>query len=82
MQVSGGQASGVVVTFAHFVSAAQGLWVRILGVDMAPLINSCCGGIPHKAEEDGHGYKLSDTIPQAKRRLATDSSGPNFLTKK
>ena len=36
-----------------------------------------------KIEEDWQKHYLSDNIPQAKRRLATDiSSGPIFLTKK
>ena len=49
-----GQPSGVVVKFAHSVSAAWGLQFRIPGADLALLVESCCGGIPHKTEEDWH----------------------------
>ena len=34
----GGRPQGRVVKFVHSTSAAQGFMVRILGVDMAPLI--------------------------------------------
>ena len=48
---------GAAVKFAHSASAAQGLPVQILGVDMAPLGKPCCGRHPtYKAGEDGHGY--------------------------
>ena len=52
--------------------------VQIPGADIALLIKPCCGGVPHKIEEDWH----SNNLPQAKRgRLATDvDSGPMFLT--
>ena len=33
---------------------AWGLPVWVLGVDLAQLIEPCCGGIPCKIEEDGH----------------------------
>ena len=47
-----GQPGGTVVKFARSASVAQGLPVRIPGLDMA-----CCGRRPtHKVEEDGHGY--------------------------
>ena len=38
------------------ISGAQGLPVRIPGVDMALLGKPCCGRRPtYKVEEDGHG---------------------------
>ena len=49
-----GRPSGVVVDFAHSTSVAWGLQVRILGIDPALLVKPCCGGIPHKIEEDWH----------------------------
>ena len=33
-------------------SAAQGSLVHILGAHLAALVKACCGGIPHKVEED------------------------------
>ena len=52
----GGWPSGAVVKFACSTSAAQGLLVRVLSVDMAPLGKPCCGRCPtYKVEEDGHG---------------------------
>ena len=56
--VSRGWPGGVVVKFVCSTSAAQGLLVRILGADLAPLplIKPCCGGYPtYKIEEGGHG---------------------------
>ena len=50
-----GWPDGIVVKFIHSTLAAQGSLVWILGVDLAPLIKPCCGGVPHiKIEEDGH----------------------------
>ena len=50
------QPSGAVVKYARSTSAAWGLQVRILGVDMAPLGKPCCGRHPtYKIEEDGQG---------------------------
>ena len=44
------------VKCSHSASAAWGLPVRILGVDMAPLGKPCCGRRPmYKVEEDGYG---------------------------
>ena len=40
------------VKFAHSTLAAWGSQVRILGTDLAPLVKLCCGGVPHKTEED------------------------------
>ena len=38
-------------------SAAQGLPVQILDMDMAPLGTPCCGRHPtYKVEEDGHEF--------------------------
>ena len=48
----GGEPCGVVVKFMHSASAAQGLGVWIPGMDLAPLVKPCCGGIPCKTEED------------------------------
>ena len=52
MQERGGQPGGVVVKFACSALAARGLQVWIPWVDLAPLVKPCCGGIPHKIEED------------------------------
>ena len=51
-------------------------------MDLAPLLEPCCGGIPHKIEEDWQRRELSDNLLQAKRgRLATDvGSETSFLT--
>ena len=49
-----GWPSGVAVEFSCFASVAQGSQVRILGVDLALLVKPCCGGVPHKTEEDWH----------------------------
>ena len=46
--------SGIVVKFGPSASVAQGSQVQILGADLALLIKPCCGGIPHKIEEDWH----------------------------
>ena len=45
---TGGWPDGVVGKFTRSALAAQGLQVRIPGVDLAPLIKPCCGGIPHR----------------------------------
>ena len=42
-----------VVKFTCSTLAAQGSQVWILGMDIAPLVKPCCGGIAHKIEEDG-----------------------------
>ena len=50
-----GWPDGAAVKFARYASEAQGSLVRILGVDMAPLIKPRCGKSPtYKVEEDGH----------------------------
>ena len=49
----GGRPRGVVVKFTCQASVGRGSQVPILGADLAPLIKPCCGGIPHKVEEDG-----------------------------
>ena len=84
LRTFGGQCSGIVVRFVCSTLTAQGLQVQIPAANLAPLIKPCCGGIPHKIEEDWHGCWLSNNFPQANRGiLATDvSSGPIFLTKK
>ena len=53
-QVFRGQPGSVVVKFVCSTSAASGSQVQIPGVDLAPLIKPCCGGSPHKIEEDWH----------------------------
>ena len=49
-----GWSGGAVVKFANSALAAQGLQVQILGTDLALLVKPCCGGTPHKIEEDWH----------------------------
>ena len=49
-----GQPGSTVVKFAHSSSVAWGLQVWIPGADLPLLIKPCCGGIPHKTEEDWH----------------------------
>ena len=51
-----GWPSGTVLKCACSTSAALGLPVRILGVDMVSLGMPCCGRRQtYKVEEDGHG---------------------------
>ena len=51
-----GRPAGAAVKCASSALAAQGLLVRFLGADMAPLVKPCCGRRPtYKVEEDGHG---------------------------
>ena len=50
----GEQPSGIMVKFAHSTSASWGSQVQIPGTDLALLITTSCGGIPHKIEEDWH----------------------------
>ena len=47
-----GRPGGTVARFACSALVAQGSQVQISGVDVAPLVKPCCGGIPHKIEED------------------------------
>ena len=49
-----GWPGGVVVRFVHSALVAQGLQVRIPGVDLVLLVKPRCGSIPHKTEEDWH----------------------------
>ena len=49
-----GWPSGIVVKFECSTSVAWGSQVQILGTDLALLVKPCCGGIPHKIEEDWH----------------------------
>ena len=42
-----GQPSSIVVKFTCSAVAAWGWQVRISGMDLAPLVESCCGSIPH-----------------------------------
>ena len=51
---SWGWPNGKVVKFARSASATQGSQIRILGMALALLIKPCCGGVPHKIEEDCH----------------------------
>ena len=53
---SWGWPSGVVVKFRCFTLVAQGSQVWISGADLALLVKTCCGGIPHKTEQDWHRY--------------------------
>ena len=48
-----GQLSGVVVKVTHSASVAHCSQVWIPGMALAPLIKPCCGGFPHKIEENG-----------------------------
>ena len=47
-----GQPGGTAIKFTHCALAARGSQVQILGVDLAPLVKSCCGSISHKIEDD------------------------------
>ena len=47
---------GVVVKLACSASLARGLQVQILGMDPVPFVKPCCGGIPHKVEENWHRF--------------------------
>ena len=67
-----GQPSGVVVKFTCSVLAAWGSWVRIPGVDLALLIRSHCGGVPHKVEEDWHDVSSGPIFPIKKKKILTD----------
>ena len=49
-----GWPSGIAANFAHSASVAWGLWVQILGTDLALLVRPCPGSNPHKIEEDWH----------------------------
>ena len=51
------------VKFARSAWVARGSQVGLLGADIALLVKPCCGGIPHKVEEDGKGCYLSDDLP-------------------
>ena len=43
------------VKFTRSALVAWGSLVRILGANMAPLVEPCCGRcLTHKVEEDGH----------------------------
>ena len=42
------------VKFVRSASVARVSQVQILGMDLALLIAPCCGGVPHKIEEDWH----------------------------
>ena len=51
-----GPPGGTAGKCAHSASVARGSQVRILGVDMTPLVKPCCGRCPtYKVEEDEHG---------------------------
>ena len=72
-----GPAGGAAVKFTRSASAAWGLLVWILGVDLrALLVKPCCGRRPkYKIEEDGHGCQLRASLPQQKEQiLAADVS--------
>ena len=71
------------VKFAQSTSVAKGSQVQIPGADLALLIKPCCGGIPHKIEEDWHRCQLRDNLLQAKRGILTTdvSLGPIFFVK-
>ena len=51
-RLCGGRPSGVAVKFTHSTSVAWGLQVQIPGMDLAPLVKLCYGGIPHKIKKD------------------------------
>ena len=54
---------GVVVKFVSSILAAEGLQLQFPDVDLAPLIKTCCGGIPRKIEEDWHLCWLRANLP-------------------
>ena len=47
-----GQPGDIVVKFGHLALVAQGLQVRIPGMELTPLVKPPYGGIPNKIEED------------------------------
>ena len=51
---SGGWPGSVVVNFTPSASMAQSSQAQIAGMDPAPLVKPCCGGIPHKVEKYWH----------------------------
>ena len=55
----GGVGTGpVAAKFMHTTSVAQGSPVWILGVDIAPLIKPCSGGIPHGRTKRTYYYDM------------------------
>ena len=52
------------VKFAHSILAAQGLWVWILGMDLAPLVKPHCSCVPDEMEDDWHRSWLRDNFLQ------------------
>ena len=53
-----GWPGGVVVKFVCSASAPRSLPVWILGLDQAPLIKLCCGGIPQRRTRRTYNYIL------------------------
>ena len=68
-----GWPSGIVVKFTHSASVAQHSQVRIPGTELAPLIKPCCGGIPHKIEEDLHRCSLRANLPHQRKKERKNS---------
>ena len=58
------------VKFVHSASVAWGSQVLIPGLDLhtAQLNKPCCGGIPHKIEEDGHNVSSGRIFLSKKRK--------------
>ena len=52
--ISWGWPSGVMVNVTHSALVAWGSQVRIPGTDLAQLVKTHCGSLPHKTEEDSH----------------------------
>ena len=74
------QPGGIVVTFVHSASAAQGLWVWILGMDIHTTHQAMLW--QHLTYKMGEDWHRDSFLKQKERgRLAIDvSSGPVFLS--
>ena len=49
-----GRPGGIVVKFVYSALVDWGSQVQTLGMDLALLVKTCYGGIPHKIAEDWH----------------------------
>ena len=83
----GGPSSGIIVKFVQSALAVQRLQVQILGADLAPLVKPHCSSIPHKIEEDGHGFSSGTVFLKQKEEdwqqmlVHDQSSSPKYPTK-